>query len=226
MVRAGAVLGPSYHYAAAQSQYVDPARVRGARATFTVHAPAGVTRPGDHSLAEMAIRGRNSGDMVEAGWRTDHSGVTRLFVYWWRNGVPQCYNGCGFRYRGPGMRPGAALQPGTRLTIRWVFRNNRWVLIVNGQRSGFYPAALWGGRFTGPRLVQVFGEVVTRSLLPCLRMGNGRPATRTNAAQVLGVRFVGGPEMRLRRTTVSLLSGYSLRMINDRRFRYGGRGLC
>lgn len=222
--RAGAILSPTYYYASAQSQYIGWAR--GAKARFTIHRPAQVHRSGDHSLAEIAIRGPHSSDIIEAGWRTDSTGVTRLFVYWWKNGQPQCYNGCGFVRKGPGIKPGSVLQPGTAVTLKWVFRHGKWKLKVNGKMAGYYPKRLWHGRFKKPRVVQVFGEVVTTALLPCADMGSGRPAWWRKAAKIARVKFVRGPRLRLSEGKVSGQFGYSMRLVNNRKMKYGGRGLC
>lgn len=220
---AGSV-GYNYFYASAQSQNVS--RARGAKARFTVHRPSQVQLPGEHSLAEIAIRGRDRGDMVEAGWRTDATGVTRLFVYWWKDGQPQCYNGCGFVERGRGIKPGTALQPGSAITLKWVFKRGKWKLKVNGDLAGFYPKRLWNGHFKRPALVQVFGEVVTSSLRPCLNMGNGRQAWQRGSASIRRVKFIKGPKMRLSQGVTSSDAGYSVRMLNRRALRYGGGGLC
>lgn len=221
---ASAAAGYNYFYASAQSQNVS--RARGAKARFTVHQPSQVQLPGEHSLAEIAIRGPRSGDMVEAGWRTDATGRTRLFVYWWKNGQPQCYNGCGFVERGRGIKPGTVLEAGSAINLKWVFKRGKWKLKVNGDLAGFYPKRLWDGRFKRPKLVQVFGEVVSSSLRPCANMGNGRSAWRRGSATIRRVNFVKGPRMKLRQGVTSSDSGYSVRMLNRRALRYGGSGLC
>lgn len=100
------------------------------------------------------------------------------------------------------------------------------VLRVNDRMAGFYPRRLWNRGFRRARLVQVFGEVVTGSAVPCADMGNGRRPAHRRAASIRGVRFLQGPRMRLRETSTATSYGYALRLLHRRALRYGGSGQC
>lgn len=214
-----------YSYSEAYSQY---ATANGAGARFSVHKPKQIPRGGDHSLAEIAIRPGDSGHIIEAGWTVEAGRGVRLFVFWWKNDNPRCYNfGCGFVDRGPGIRPGTRLKPGTSIDLAWRHTNGKWWLIVNGKRSGFYRDRQWNGQFEKAGLIQVFGEVVhRRGERLCHDMGNGLPASNRRAARISDVRFLGGPDVQLTRGRVDRHNRYTFAMTSPTSFRYGGRGLC
>ena len=174
----GRAAAATYHYAEATPQRLRTKRT-GAVATFTVHHPRQVRR-GSHSLVELAVAPNSvTRTYVEAGWIVTPGRKTRLFVFWWRNGTPHCYNfGCGFVDRGKGLRPGSVLKPGSKIRLAWKHRDAKWFLIVNGRQSGFYPDRLWRGTFTGTKWFQVFGEVADGGGRLCEDMGNGRLPTQ------------------------------------------------
>ena len=183
--------GSGYHYGATYTQILDePAR--GLRATFTVHRPGQVKgRKGQHSIGQIAVSNIGTREFVEAGWRQYRDGP-RLFVFWRpADGSGTCYDfGCGFKDRGPGIRPHSKLKPGSTITIGFKFSHRRWWLIVNGKKSGFYPARLWDGTFTSSDYASVFGEVYVKpSQRLCADMGNGKRAKKKSSAKVRKVSF-------------------------------------
>ncbi len=218
-----------YHYAAAHTQVLEtPAD--GLRATLSVHKPRQVRgRIGQHSLGQIAVGRTRDSAYLEAGWR-QHIGVPRLFVYWRpADGSDTCYNfGCGFRPKGPGVRPGSPLTPGAEIKVAFQHVDNKWWLKVDGKRTGYYPDRLWRGTFQGTDFAQVYGEVFTEpGQKVCADMGNGRLARSAGAAYARDVAWLGGPAMKLRRApTVREVHAYGYRQTSDSSFRYGGPGAC
>ncbi|MGH3498557.1 MAG: neprosin family prolyl endopeptidase [Nocardioidaceae bacterium] len=230
---AQAASGGRYLYAETDQTFVAGQRPRAIAASFTVHhprqVPIGSTR-NDHSLVEMAVRAPNQHfSYIEAGWIVNGGNhAPQLFVFWWRNGQPHCYNfGCGFHRAGTGIRPGATLHTGSVIRLGWVHARHAWWLRVNGRISGYYPDRKWNGTFTRAGSVQIFGEVATnRGIRVCDDMGNGRFARSPRAAQVFQVAYTGGPPVRLRRGNVNAPRLYTLRRNSHHSFRYGGPGQC
>lgn len=222
------VEGLSYKYAGTTQYFAPGERPGSLFATFSVHRPDQV-RSGQHSLVEMAVAAPGMDyTFVEAGVRTGGGDRPRLFVFWWIDGEPQCYDvGCGFVRQGRGKAPGAALTPGTRIRVGWEHAGGRWWLRVNGKRSGYYPDRLWDGRFRAADRVQLFGEVVAREgQRLCADMGNGRPVDSRRAATVTEVRYPGGPRVALEKTQETPRRDYRIRMLGRDAFRYGGPGAC
>ena len=184
---------------------------------------------GQHSLGQIAVSHSVDSSYLEAGWRQFVDGP-RLFVYWRpADGRDTCYNfGCGFRPKGPGLRPGAALTPDAEVTVAFQHDGNRWWLKVDGERSGYYPDRLWKGRFSGTDFAQLYGEVVTGpKQRVCADMGNGKLARHPEAASVTGVHWVGGPPVRLHEaTSVFEVHDYTYQQTSRNSFRYGGPGEC
>jgi len=221
-----AAAATTYHYAEATPQRLMTKRT-GAVATFTVHHPRQVGR-GSHSLAELAVAPNSvTRSFVETGWIVDPGRRTRLFVFWWRNGKPHCYNfGCGFVDRGRGLRPGSALRAGTSIRLAWKHRNAKWFLFVNGRQSGFYPDRLWRGTFTGTKWFQVFGEIADGGGRLCEDMGNGRRPVNPRSAKISDVAYLGGPAVRLSPGHTDGPNHYRLKITSSNSFRYGGPGNC
>jgi hypothetical protein len=225
----GDIGNPGYHYAVAHTQVL-PTKAAGLRATLSVHHPRQVRgRMGQHSLGQIAVGQRADASYLEAGWRQS-SGRPRLFAYWRpANGGDTCYNfGCGFRPQGPGLRPGAVLQPGTEITVAFQHIGHRWWLKVDGRKSGYYPDRLWRGRFTGTDFAQLYGEVYTAPhQRVCADMGSGQPARNAHAAYMKDARWIGGPALQLEEAdTVREVHRYSYLQTSRNSFRYGGPGVC
>jgi hypothetical protein len=198
-------------------------------ATLTVHRPRQVRgRLGQHSVGQIAIGNTHDGSYLEAGWRQGMDGP-RLFVYWRpATGANTCYNACGFRPRGPGIRPGAQLSRGSEITLGFKHIGDRWWLKVNGEMSGFYPDSLWQGAFRGTDFAQLYGEVyVPKAQKLCADMGNGMPAWKPRAASISNVRWIGGPAVLLHKSpAVREVHDYFYRQTGPNSFRYGGPGEC
>jgi hypothetical protein len=157
----------------------------GAGGTLTQANPAvGI---GDfHSLAEIAIESLDHRQIVEIGWTID-AGVNgdlqpHVFAFHWVDGLPTCYNACGWVQVSPDKRPGMRVIPGEphRYEIRLV--RDDWWLFYDGEGMGYYPRSEWASSFTTVALVQWFGEVAAAVPAPCTQMGTGATGGDTTAA--------------------------------------------
>lgn len=165
-----------------------------------------------HTLHEIAISNdaTTSGkrNIVEVGWTVDklvnnNSDEPHLFVFYWVNGVAQCYNGCGFvQYGGSTARAGMQLTPGSIKKMGIQYFNNNWWISYDNKWVGYYPGTLWSAAtptaqtFTESNSSQLFGEVAANSSTPCTDMGTGyhgfgSSIPVTNKAKVNNTRYVG-----------------------------------
>jgi len=143
-----------------------------------------------HSLAELRVEDSGNNQAIEIGWTVDpilnHDSYTRLFIFYWVNGVGACYDGCGFVPipNAKNYKPIQRLATnGTVGTYAINFSNNEWVLSYNGVAFGYFPESLWNGNFTNVGAVQIYGEVASRSSnTPESQMGNGKLGTITGAS--------------------------------------------
>lgn len=165
---------------------------------------------------------------IEVGIRTFGPSKPRLFVFWWNKDKPKCYDlGCGFVRQGRGLKPGSALEPSSTVRLGWVHTQRRWWLMVDGERSGYYPDRLWKGGFRAAGSVQIFGEVATRKgRRVCTDMGNGRLPASRRSARVFNVRYPGGPRVSLSAQVDYPKRNFRIRLQGRDGFRYGGPGVC
>jgi hypothetical protein len=189
-----------------------------------------VSRPalaaGDfHSLGEMAAESADSKNIVEVGWTVDRG----LFVFHWVNGVPTCYNGCGFVpvANAASVTAGMTLRPGNstpQFTIQH-FQGNWWVGF-GGVFFGFYPDTLWGSSFTKVALTQWFGEVAANSATPCTDMGNGLFASSPSSSAAVAINFIGGPAANISLNTITNPALYTATRTSSNSVHFGGPGAC
>jgi hypothetical protein len=230
--------GVKYLYAAAG--FYGPAD--GASAAATVNNPA--LRAGDfHTLFEIAVQSADARQIVEVGWTVDRvygDGAPHLFVYHWVDGAPTCYDGCGFVTTSNTVRPGMRLPLSTKPVPFSIRREgSAWAVTYGGSsltgpiRIGYFPDALWGGRFKKAGLIQVFGEVAAASTTSCTDMGNGLAAANPGAASAGSLRKITrglGYDIEtpasISWTVVSNRSLYDLVQPSSSSFRYGGPGAC
>jgi len=228
-IRAADAASISFLYGTAYQRAVSD----GAFGYFTVAKP--VLATGDaHSLAELAVQSSNQRQIVEVGWTVDRAvngdADPHLFVFRWVNGVPGCYNGCGFvPYNQPGG-PVAGMRlpidgPGWSqyFTIRHYGTN--WWIGFRQQWVGYFPDSLWGGTFNKTGLVQWFGEVAGATSAPCTDMGNGAFAGSTTAASILNMGFWAGPATAIT-TGATHPAYYTTSKTASGAMRYGGPGAC
>lgn len=204
----------------------------GSNMFMTVSRPA-LAAADSHSLGEMAASSADSKNYVEVGWTVDRGLFgdlePHLFVYHWVNGLPTCYNGCGFVpfANAASVRAGMTLRPSSatpQFTIQH-FQGNWWVGF-NGVFFGYFPDSLWGGAFTKVGLAQWFGEVAADSATPCTDMGNGLFASSPSSSTAAAIGFIGGPAANIGLTTTTNPSLYSATLTSSNTVHFGGPGAC
>ena len=204
----------------------------GSSMSTTVSRPALAT--GDfHSLGEMAAESADGKNIVEIGWTVDRSlfgdSEPHLFVFHWVNGVPTCYNGCGFVpvANFASVTAGMTLPAGnstTQFAIQHV--QGKWWVSFSGILFGFFPDTLWGNSFTKVGLTQWFGEVAANSATPCTDMGNGLFSSSPTSAAAVAIGFIGGPAANISLNTITNPSLYSATRTSSNSIRFGGPGAC
>jgi hypothetical protein len=142
-----------------------------------------------HSVAELAAESspnsqennqEDGRDIVELGYIVSPAmygdNEPRLFTFYWKDGLPTCYDTCGFvSVSNPEhIVPGEPVAIGETGTYKILHSNNAWGIYYNDNLIGDYPDTLWDGNFTNATLEQVFGEVESTSVnTPCSQMGDG-----------------------------------------------------
>lgn len=166
------------------------------------------TARGDfHTLGEISVQSFDGKQTIEVGFTKDPvicpGGANKicLFTYWWKNGVPQCYNGCGFvDYAPEPVNAGADLSADVgQRRVQIVQSGGVWWIAYNAKWIGYYPNTLWtaatpsgpGVTFINGARFQAFYEVAASVDKTCSDIGNGLPTTNINAARV-GSMTLGG----------------------------------
>jgi hypothetical protein len=199
----------------------------------TQHRP--YLAPGDyHTLFELAAQSANGSQIVEVGWNINRAvngsdTAPHLFVFHWIDGVPQCYNGCGW------VQYSATRYPGMRLAVTDTpqaygieYHQGNWWVTYQGEWIGYFPGSRWRGTFTQIGLAQWFGEVAASSASPTTDMGNGQWGSSISAARLDSPRLRladGGFRSASLQPYTSHASLYSLGNLTLLRFNYGGPGL-
>ena len=146
-----------------------------------------------HSLTELAVQSSDQKQTVEVGWTVEGSGPPRLFVFHWVNGVPTCYNGCGFVPVSKKYHAGDVVNTGEQRTYSIQFKNGRWLVGYRGETLGYFPGSLWKGKFTKIGVAQAFGEVASSSKTsPHSEMGNGVSGAAAKSAAIRKFKLIGG----------------------------------
>jgi hypothetical protein len=153
-----------------------------------------------HSLSEVAvIRDDGAGvrQIVELGTRKTNSGSCQLFVFSWKNNIPNCYDGCGWVDYAPNTtwNAGSAVTAGQQMSLRWVYDSlsSAWWAWVDPDASGptagdwigSFPLSVWSGLstpFTTANQVQWYFEVASTVVESCTDMGNGNQGSGGAAA--------------------------------------------
>lgn len=214
--------GAYYDWADSRQQKIN----YGISAYLTQHNPY-VEPSSFHSLAEIGVLA-SDGDYIEVGWRKASSDHTRLFVYWWDNSKPQCYNGCGWVQYSASKYPGMRLyndNNGVQYAIQnyqgnwWIWYKNEWI--------GYYPGNLWNNQFTNGDKVLYYGEVAASKPSTTTDMGNGIFASRYIAAKIFYQSYFDGNMWRDSITSkwASTPSRYSIYSTGSNSLRYGGPGI-
>ena len=212
--------------------------------TSGVYANVTIAKPrlegGDfHTLAELALQSADGTQIVEVGWTIDRvvngDDDPHLFVFHWVNGVPACYNGCGFVPYSKNVPPGSTLSYGVTKKFGIQFFNDAWWIAFDSEWVGYFPHTLWtkkGVTFDRSGLVQVFGEVAASDTTSCTDMGNGSIPLKEDdknkdndpASRLSSVTYLEGPkvDMNIRSTVDTKM--YDVTKVSGRSFRYGGPG--
>jgi hypothetical protein len=190
--------------------------------------------PGDtneHSLQELAVQSVDGLQIVEIGWVVDRSlngdALPHLFVFHWIDGVPTCYNGCGFVQTSNSITPGMKLASGGFSTFRIEHVGDRWQLSLDGTMFGYFPDSLWSTAFTQPLLIQTFGEVASTSTPTCNQMGTGMFAESPASSAIADFRLLGPTPSPVDLATFLLVTSpewYDASQVQPDGFRLGGPG--
>lgn len=225
----------TYFYAGAQQTITDA----GAYANMTIATPT-ITTGDFHSLAEITVKDSTGNQAVEFGWTVDPTlngdSNPHLFVYWWKNGVGQCYNtGCtGYTaYASATIAVGATLSNGAmRFGIQhssgawWVWYGTTGGV---GNWVGFISDTNWTTAWTSFGKAQFFGEVAVNVASPTTLMGNGACSGGTTPASFGSVQYVTNPVANVNLTTTGMVTDstkYDSTLASARTFKYGGDGSC
>jgi hypothetical protein len=212
-----------FHYALGAQE----AQVDGTWANLSIAKP--VLAQGDyHTLAELAVQSADGRQIVEVGWNVDRSvngdSDPHMFVYYWKDRQPSCYNACGFTMYSTNVKPGDTLPVGVQKRFGIQHSGGVWWIAYDSEWIGYFPDSLWNGNYTQGGLVQWFGEVASADSTPCTEMGNGQWASSGSATRIGSISFTNGPAVNF--TPRSTSSYYSVQALSDRTFRYGGPGAC
>lgn len=182
-----------------------------------------------HSLAEIGVKAFD-GDYAEVGWRKTFWpwDVPRLFVFWWKDGIGQCYNGCGWVQVSSVYYPGMRVYENSYGNIYAIqkFGNNWWVYYKD-RWIGYYPGSLWNYGFTKGNRAYYYGEVAATSSSTSTDMGNGRWASDPYAAKITDQSYFGADGYWHSANTYKWASApykYSMYSLGPYMMRYGGPG--
>src|SRR5262249_20252454 len=88
-----------------------------------------------HSLQELAVESVDQLQIVEVGWTVDivqnGDAQPHLFVFHWVNGIPTCYNGCGFVSTSTKVVPGMKLASGGYSTFQINHVGDEWQISLD-----------------------------------------------------------------------------------------------
>jgi hypothetical protein len=206
------------------------AETDGIYANVTIGKPT-LSKADYHSLAELALQSADGQQIIEVGWTVDRvvngDDDPHLFVFHWVNKKPACYNGCGFVPYSKNVTAGATLPYDVQKKFGIQYFNGAWWIAYDTEWIGYFPEALWndeGVKFSRSGLVQAFGEVASTTTKPCSQMGNGQPTDKATAAKMGSLAYLNGPTegMNVRSTN----DVYSVNVLSNRTFRFGGPGAC
>lgn len=246
--KASLLPAPVFLYNEGHQRLTAPQYAAGLAVNMIISAP--YTQANDHSLQELSVADPTEKHSVELGITVDPNlfgdSNPHLFAFWWKNGVPQCYNGCGFvDYAANPINVGDSLAGSVGLQKRLEIQvtSTAWWLRYDNQWLGYYPLTLWsaatpsgpGVTFNQGNYFQVFGEVASlNSATPKTDMGNGQFGTPNTAVPVsarLGsYQLVGqSPSTVVSGLTIGVIpstasGAYNVYPISTLSFGFGGPG--
>ncbi len=224
-----------YHYV----QGFENTRASGVSAYITVGDPTLGSAAGahyaPHSLAQIGIVGPTGQDDVEFGWNVDpnnHDYKAHLFVYdaikgW--NGGQGCYNGCGYVQVSNKVAPGDMVYPGTRRQFAIIHQTNRWWVIYNGTKMGYYPDSVWKRHnvtLTYGVREGAWGEVYEDNGY-CTQMGRGVFPSNPRTATISGFKVYGAAvQSNFLPVLASNPTAWNFNSATTTSFNFGGPGYC
>jgi hypothetical protein len=188
----------------------------------------------NHSVMELAVESsatdQKDEDIIEVGWIVTkdkgHDPPPRLFSTYWVDGQPTCFEGCGFVQVSHDTAPGDVVKVGVSAEYGIRYEAGNWEVTYDNREVGYYPGRLWGGQFTQSDLVQVYGEVASKTNEPCSQMGNGKYGTSTGSAQIAKFNLIdsaSAPSLNLYAFTPSV---YDYGSTTPTGMNLGGPGNC
>ncbi|MEV6601113.1 neprosin family prolyl endopeptidase [Actinoplanes sp. NPDC051346] len=214
--------GAFYHYAAG----TQIGATDGTSANLHIAKPE-LAAADAHTLTEIAVQSADSKQIVEVGWTVDRKvngdDDPHLFVFYWKDGKPACYNACGFKvYSQATIKPGATLPTGVQKRFGVQRSGSNWWIAYDSEWIGYYPDDLWNGSFTRAGATQWFGEVASATEETCTDMGKGLPPTDGTASRIGTIQMVNGPDPNA--SVHSTSPHYGVLSLSPSTFRYGGPG--
>jgi hypothetical protein len=235
--------GPFYFYAGRNQAAV----TSGAASTMDAETPYLDTANDYHITTEISVEKTNANghQIVELGWDKDPAlygdSNAHVFVYWWKDGLPKCYNtACaGFvQIASPAPQAGQTLTTGVAASKRYQIQYSAtnpagaqpgaWWFYLGGSALGYIPNTAWGtSAFSQSDKVQMFGEVAAGTTSPCSDMGTGTQGSTAAvpAAFMSSNGYVSGPAVSMTTFTTNS-SWYSVGSVSNFTFYEGGPGSC
>ena len=203
----------------------------GASAFLTQHSPKIDPINGVHSLAAIAVKNEQQGHAVIVGWRKAQYDTNRLFVFWYNNNQPQCYNeGCGWVQYSSSVYPGMEVSDNNVGIIYYIeYYQGNWWIRWNNEWIGYYPGNLWNMEFIQGTTVYYYGQVASTDQAgkTTTDMGNGLWASNANAARIFSQQYKDTTGLWMNANTVKSATSkerYTVQSLSSNSMSYGGPG--
>lgn len=243
--------GPYYFYGEADQTFAAGTTATTLSGNLHIYNTYLDTSMDAHTLGELAVIAGSPRNIVEVGSTNDVAvcgagNSPCLFVYWWKNGVPQCYNGCGYVPYTPTCSvlanycAGESLLPvagtGVAKKFQITYSGGAWWIAYDLQWIGYFPGTLWTASTpSGPGVTfdkftdaKGFYEVATKTtgdLTPCTDMGNGQLSSSGTAARVGSLSFASSTTPATAENFLAHADApYTATWLSTRTIRAGGPG--
>ena len=165
-----------------------PHQANGASVTLDITKPK-LSKDDYHVITELNVSSNMvNGSKIEVGYIVSNyfgmSPEPKLVVFNWIDGIPKCFNGCGYVQVSKNYRPGMNLTPNTKMHFKIIKEGTRWNVYVNNEVMGYYPMKLWNNKFTSINYMSAYGEIAGSKSQATSEMGNGRYGTSKKAARI------------------------------------------
>jgi hypothetical protein len=228
----GAAFAASTSYVAGMQQNISDSVVF---ANFGVGKP--VLATGDAQSSAMMVAKSGARDAIAIGWMVNPAlngdSDPHLFVFWWKNGVGQCYNtSCpGYTaYSGATLAVGQKFTAGSPQRFGIQHSGDEWWLWAGtsagvGSYIGYISDSNFAAAWPTFTTVQFYGAVSADLDYPTSQMGNGYCAEDSNALSIGSVSYTTSSTVNLT-PYATYPPAYSVYKLSARTFRYGGSGSC